>query len=414
MWSCKFCGSQNPGNAVFCTGCGKPASEAASPEENPPMNQKANWNPPAEAPRLDPAGAVHPAAAPTGKKRKWWVWALGAVLLLAAAAAVCFFTIHSWEPATCTVPSTCKICGKTQGTAPGHAFSDATCTEPRICARCGATEGEPLGHDWGEWTVTVPAGCETEGTEQRVCKHDGSHVETRSIAATGHDWGAWTVTLQPGCDTQGTEKRVCKHDGSHVETRSIAATGHDWGEWFVATEPTCTQAGVEKRVCRNKSSHTETRPIAALGHDWTEATYSAPSTCTRCGAQTGHVKGYVGELSGYWGDPVNLHGYTHFYAFELYENVENCLAISIQIEIDQVTGNPFGGWYLFGRDLNGKWQNIGQFELVRDNLGTICTYQVSLKGTPSFSALTVSPIYDNQWTIGYFDCYFVEVQKYVD
>ena len=37
------------------------------------------------------------------------------------------------------------------------------------------------GHDWGEWTVTKEATETEEGEEQRVCKNDPDHKETRVI-----------------------------------------------------------------------------------------------------------------------------------------------------------------------------------------------------------------------------------------
>ncbi|MDE7373641.1 MAG: hypothetical protein K2N18_06225 [Clostridia bacterium] len=38
-----------------------------------------------------------------------------------------------------------------------------------------------LGHDYGEWTVTKPATATEDGEEQRACKNNPSHIETRAI-----------------------------------------------------------------------------------------------------------------------------------------------------------------------------------------------------------------------------------------
>jgi hypothetical protein len=59
---------------------------------------------------------------------------------------------HEWEEATCTTAKVCKICGTTEGTAPGHVWTEATCTAPRTCQTCGAVEGE-LGHDFNDYQV---------------------------------------------------------------------------------------------------------------------------------------------------------------------------------------------------------------------------------------------------------------------
>ncbi len=42
---------------------------------------------------------------------------------------------------------------------------------------------DPNAHSWGAWTVIRNAAVGVEGSEQRVCAHDGTHVETRVIAA---------------------------------------------------------------------------------------------------------------------------------------------------------------------------------------------------------------------------------------
>lgn len=41
--------------------------------------------------------------------------------------------IHSYSAATCTSPKTCRICGKTEGTAAGHSYDTAG-----TCTKCGA------------------------------------------------------------------------------------------------------------------------------------------------------------------------------------------------------------------------------------------------------------------------------------
>ena len=40
-----------------------------------------------------------------------------------------------------------------------------------------------------------------------------------------HNWGEWTVTIEPNKITDGSEERVCKLDSSHIETRRIPRTG---------------------------------------------------------------------------------------------------------------------------------------------------------------------------------------------
>ena len=104
---------------------------------------------------------------PPGKKTPRGL--IGGIAALLALLLIAFFTIHSWKPATCTEPETCRICGKTRG--------------------------EALGHDWGEWTVVSEPTCTEGGLWQRICANDPSHVETEADPATGYnaDIGSYVV-----------------------------------------------------------------------------------------------------------------------------------------------------------------------------------------------------------------------------
>ena len=66
------------------------------------------------------------------------------VMLLSMTACGCD---HEFERATCEEPSTCSLCGETEGEPRGHKFKDATADEPKTCSRCGKTKGKPLGED---------------------------------------------------------------------------------------------------------------------------------------------------------------------------------------------------------------------------------------------------------------------------
>lgn len=182
---------------------------------------------------------------------------------------------------------------------------------------------EALGHDWGEWTVKTPATETTEGMEERVCKTDASHKETRAIpilshkhvlvkveakAATCTETGNieyWTcegcnklfadkdgkteinsedtvktkIAHTPAASTKENEvKATCEKDGSYEEvvkcsicgeeisrkTVTVHATGHDFGDWETKKNPTETSEGLEERVCKNDASHKETRTIPKL------------------------------------------------------------------------------------------------------------------------------------------------------
>lgn len=65
----------------------------------------------------------------------------------------------------------------------------ATCTEKgwspyETCSRCDYTtyaELPALGHDFGEWFVSKEATTEEYGEEKRICLHDDTHIETRTL-----------------------------------------------------------------------------------------------------------------------------------------------------------------------------------------------------------------------------------------
>ena len=56
---------------------------------------------------------------------------------------------HDYVGAYCTTPKTCKVCGKTEGTALGHEWTTPDvdlCEVQSTCSRCGATDGENKEH----------------------------------------------------------------------------------------------------------------------------------------------------------------------------------------------------------------------------------------------------------------------------
>ena len=99
---------------------------------------------------------------------------------------------HSFEPADCTTPKTCSLCGYEEGEPLGHDLEhhegkDATCTsagyeEYDTCKRCDYTTYQEIparGHEWVDATTEAPKTCtrckETVGeklpTEKKNCKN---------------------------------------------------------------------------------------------------------------------------------------------------------------------------------------------------------------------------------------------------
>jgi len=70
----------------------------------------------------------------------------------------------------------CSVCGKLFSDAQGE--NEVSLTSVLLPA---------LGYDWGEWEVVTQPTETTPGEEQRVCKNDPTHVETRVIPALNHE-----------------------------------------------------------------------------------------------------------------------------------------------------------------------------------------------------------------------------------
>lgn len=61
---------------------------------------------------------------------------------------------HIYSEATCTEAAECS-CGATNGSALGHSWEPATCKAPKTCKTCGATEGGKGDHSYVNGTCTV-------------------------------------------------------------------------------------------------------------------------------------------------------------------------------------------------------------------------------------------------------------------
>lgn len=148
------------------------------------------------------------------------------------------------QAATCSAPGvlthSCSRCDATSTEAiamTAHREGSvvtavATCTQAGTatisCLDCGAqirTESIPaLGHAVVN-DAAVAATCEATGLSA------GTHCATcgdvltaqQTVPALGHAWGAWTVTKAAEVGVEGSEERACAHDATHVETRVVAA-----------------------------------------------------------------------------------------------------------------------------------------------------------------------------------------------
>lgn len=79
---------------------------------------------------------------------------------------------HQWQSATCVVPKTCSICGKTEGFALGHKWQGSDCTTSQTCMVCGAVR-PAFEHDWKGATCAAPKTCSICNKTEGEC---GDHI----------------------------------------------------------------------------------------------------------------------------------------------------------------------------------------------------------------------------------------------
>ena len=209
---------------------------------------------------------------------------------ITAAATVVPMKAHSLDLVSAVAP-TCSATGTAEHyhcSGCGKDFSDST----------GVTEAseqdltiaiDPDAHEWGNWTVTKPATEEQKGSEKRVCNHDASHVETRSIPVLSHVHSLTLVeAVAPSCENAGHsayytcpcgkffQDAAAANEMSGPEAAKIAPLGHNWDEGAVTQEPTAAAEGVKTFTC-DRCGATKTEKIAKLQEDSESTTSDAES-----------------------------------------------------------------------------------------------------------------------------------------
>ena len=161
----------------------------------------------------------------------------------------------------------CSVCGEIlvaqeEIAALGHDYHEvegsavaATCetagkNADKQCSRCDSMiEGAviaALGHDYHEVEGSaVAATCESAGKEaDKQCSRCDSLIEGAAIKALGHDWGEWTTVKEATEDEEGLEERTCKRDPSHKDSRAIPKLNHTHNlVKTAAVSATCTTDG---------------------------------------------------------------------------------------------------------------------------------------------------------------------------
>lgn len=140
---------------------------------------------------------------------------------------------HSWDEgtlitnATCTgegvMEYRCVRCGyhRLEGNeAAGHVPGDpATCTEPQLCTVCGAVLVNALGHDY-EAEVIAPT-CTEMGYTIYTCSRCGDSYKGDYTEATGHKPGDWIIDQEPTTESEGSRHRECENCGETLESETL-------------------------------------------------------------------------------------------------------------------------------------------------------------------------------------------------
>lgn len=125
-----------------------------------------------------------------------------------------------------------------------------------------------------------------------------------------HAWAAWETIVSPTCLAEGIEQRVCRLDSTHTETRPVAKLDHSYETYESNNDATCAKDGTKTAYCSTlgcTSSKVVEDYGSQLAHNFTEkiidddyllraasckpATYYYSCYCGACGTETFAAEG---------------------------------------------------------------------------------------------------------------------------
>lgn len=125
-------------------------------------------------------------------------------------------TNHEWDDGTVTTQPTCTQPGVKTYTCKLNSKHTYTVVIPAA----GHTPSDPVIEN------EIAPTCETAGGRDEVVYCSVCHEEISrnhiTVPALGHNWGDWVRTKEPTESQPGEEQRICKNDSSHIETRGVS------------------------------------------------------------------------------------------------------------------------------------------------------------------------------------------------
>ena len=229
-------------------------------------------------------------------KKKWIItWVLSLLTFVVMMFIDMSACSHEWEAATCTVPKTCVLCEKTEGTVNDHVWEGATCTTPKICSECGETEGEANEHFWENATCTTAKTCS-------VCKKkEGTEL--------GHSVPEWEILITSTCSQDGKEQGVCSVCQEKVQ-KAIDKAPHQAGEWEITAEATIREDGEKVQLCAVCKAVVE-RTTFTLPEETQKAAYNA--AMARMTSEDDKIQGITWYYSKSHPEYVNTRSYVFPY-----------------------------------------------------------------------------------------------------
>ena len=189
----------------------------------------------------------------------------------------------------------CTVCGYAERTrfpipAKGHKMAEATCEAPSTCTVCGITEGEALGHDMAEVAALEPT-CTKEGYNAHLGCTRCNYTEGKETIGINPD--AHTLVdveaKEPGCEDRPgyTAHKACAcgyTEGKEV----VTVEGHDFDEnelFYYPSAPTCTEGTYIAGYCTSCGGGFLLEEVLPLGH----IDEDEDNVCDRCDSEMPHT-----------------------------------------------------------------------------------------------------------------------------